>query len=103
MIKMPGRRVARPGEPTKSEGPDAPELTPEEIQAKINANRALFIKYANELQDQAIKALDIVRRRTPTACSTSARRSTRRARAVISSTGTRTTRRLGSSTRPTRS
>ena len=63
MIKMPGRRVARPGEPTKSEGPDAPELTPEEIQAKINANRALFIKYANELQDQAIRALDIVRKK----------------------------------------
>jgi hypothetical protein len=63
MIKMPGRRVARPGEPTKSEGPDAPELTPEEIQAKINANRALFLKYANELQDQAIRALDIVRKK----------------------------------------
>ena len=63
MIKMPGRRVARPGEPTKSEGPDAPELTPEEIQAKINGNRALFIKYANELQDQAIRALDIVRKK----------------------------------------
>ena len=63
MIKMPGRRVARPGEPTKSEGPDAPELTPEEIQAKINANRALFIKYANELQTQAIRALDIVRKK----------------------------------------
>lgn len=63
MIKMPGRRVARPGEPTKSEGPDAPELTPEEIQAKINANRPLFLKYANELQDQAIRALDIVRKK----------------------------------------
>ena len=63
MIKMPGRPVARPGEPTKSEGPDAPELTAEEIQAKINANRALFIKYANELQDQAVKALNIVRKK----------------------------------------
>jgi len=63
MIKMPGRRVARPGEKTKSEGPDAPELTAEEIQAKINADRAKFLKYANELQNQAIKALDIVRRK----------------------------------------
>jgi hypothetical protein len=63
MIKMPGRRVARPGEKTKSEGPDAPELTPEEIQAKINADRGKFLKYANELQNQAIKALDIVRKK----------------------------------------
>jgi len=63
MIKMPGRRVARPGEPTSSEGPDAPELTPEQIQAKINADRGKFIRYANELQDQAIKALDLVRKK----------------------------------------
>jgi hypothetical protein len=63
MIKMPGRRAARPGEPTKSEGPDAPELSPEEIQKKIDADRAKFIRYANELQDQAIKALDIVRKK----------------------------------------
>jgi len=63
MIKMPGRRAARPGEATKSEGPDAPELSPEEIQAKIDADRAKFIRYANELQTQAIKALDIVRKK----------------------------------------
>jgi hypothetical protein len=63
MIKMPGRRAARPGEKTKSEGPDAPELSAEEIQAKINADRGKFIRYANELQDQAIKALDIVRKK----------------------------------------
>jgi hypothetical protein len=63
MIKMPGRRVSRPGEKTKSEGPDAPELSADEIQAKINADRAKFIRYANELQNQAIKALDIVRKK----------------------------------------
>jgi hypothetical protein len=62
MVKAPGRRVARPGEKTKSEGPDAPELTPEEITAKINGNRQLFLKYANELQTQAIKALEITRK-----------------------------------------
>jgi hypothetical protein len=63
LIKMPGRRAARPGEKTKSEGPDAPELTPEEIQAKINADRGKFLRYANDLQDTAIKALDIVRKK----------------------------------------
>jgi hypothetical protein len=62
MIKVPGRPVARPGEPTKSEGPDAPELTAEEITAKINANRALFLKYANALQTHAIRTLAIVRK-----------------------------------------
>jgi len=59
---VPGRKVARPGEKTKSEGPDAPELTPEEITAKINANRPLFLKYANDLQRHAIRALAIVRK-----------------------------------------
>jgi len=62
MIKMPGRIVARPGEKTKSEGPDAPELSAEEITAKINRNRPLFLKYANALQTQAIRALAIARK-----------------------------------------
>jgi len=62
MIKVPGRKIARPGEKTKSEGPDAPELTPEEITAKINGNRPLFLKYANDLQRHAIRALEIVRK-----------------------------------------
>jgi hypothetical protein len=60
MIKMPGRLVARPGEKTKSEGPDAPELTAEEIAAKINMDRNKFLKYANDLQDQAVKTLAII-------------------------------------------
>src|SRR5262245_4262641 len=34
LLKMPGRKVAPAGVQTKSEGPDAPELTPEEIQVK---------------------------------------------------------------------
>ncbi len=62
MIKVPGRPVARPGEKTKSEGPDAPELTPEEIKAKIDKDRAKFLKYANDLQDHAVRALEITRR-----------------------------------------
>jgi hypothetical protein len=63
MIKMPGRLIARPGEKTKSEGPDAPELTPEEIAAKINMDRAKFLNYANTLQDQAVKTLDIIHKK----------------------------------------
>ena len=63
MIKMPGRLVARPGEKTKSEGPDAPELTAPEIAAKINADRGKFLKYANDLQDQAVKTLNIIHKK----------------------------------------
>jgi hypothetical protein len=55
LLKMPGRKVAPPGVQTKSEGPDAPELTPEEIQAKIDADRAKWLKLATNLQEQARK------------------------------------------------
>ena len=63
LLKMPGRKVARPGQKTQSEGPDAPELTAEQIYAKINSNRPLFIKYANGLQNTAKKALAAARAR----------------------------------------
>jgi cytochrome c556 len=62
MVRVPGRVVARPGEKTKSEGPDAPELTAEEIKAKIDQDRGKFLKYSNDLQDQAVKALAIARK-----------------------------------------
>jgi len=62
MVRVPGRIVARPGEKTKSEGPDAPELTAEEIKAKIDMDRGKFLKYSNDLQEQAVKALAIARK-----------------------------------------
>ena len=61
LLKMNGRKVARTGERTQSEGPNAPELTADQIYAKINGNRALFIKYANGLQNTAKKALAAAR------------------------------------------
>jgi hypothetical protein len=64
LLKMPGRQVAKPGEKTKSEGPDAPELTAPEIAKKIGANRALWLKYANGLQGAALKALDAARKKS---------------------------------------
>lgn len=63
LLKMPGRIAARPGDKTKSEGPDAPELTPEEIQAKIDADRTKWLKYATNLQDQARKTWDAANKR----------------------------------------
>ena len=62
LLKMPGREVARPGEKTKSEGPDAPELTAEEISAKINGDRQKFYDHANELQKTAISALNAAKK-----------------------------------------
>jgi hypothetical protein len=58
LLKMPGRIAANPDDKTKSEGPDAPELTPQEIQAKIDADRAKWVKYASNLQEQAKKTWD---------------------------------------------
>jgi hypothetical protein len=63
LLKMPGRKAASPGDKTKSEGPDAPELTPEEIQAKIDGDRAKWVMYATNLQEQARKTHDAAKRR----------------------------------------
>jgi hypothetical protein len=63
LLKMPGRKAASPGDKTKSEGPDAPELTAEEIQAKIDGDRAKWLKYANNLQEQARKTHDAAKKR----------------------------------------
>jgi hypothetical protein len=63
LLKMPGRKAASPGDQTKSEGPDAPELTPEEIQAKMDGDRAKWLMYATNLQEQARKTHDAAKRR----------------------------------------
>jgi hypothetical protein len=63
LLKMPGRKAASPGDQTKSEGPDAPELTPDEIQAKMDGDRAKWLKYATNLQDQARKTYEAAKRK----------------------------------------
>jgi hypothetical protein len=62
LLKIP-RRVAPPGDRNNSTGPHAPELSPEQIQAKIDQDRALWNTHANELRDKAIKVLEIVNAR----------------------------------------
>jgi hypothetical protein len=62
LLKMP-RSVAPPGDKNNSGGPNAPELSPEQIQAKIDQDRALWNKHVNELRDSALKVLDIVKAR----------------------------------------
>ena len=62
LLKMP-RPVAPPGDKNKSAGPNAPELSPEQILAKIDGDRALWNRHANELRDEAVKVLEIVRKK----------------------------------------
>ena len=62
LIKMPGRRVARPEEENTSEGPT--ELPPIQIQAKIEQNPELFYKYADALQATGIEALTAVKNKS---------------------------------------
>jgi plastocyanin len=57
LLKMRGRAVAKPEEADTKSGPNAPELTPTEIQEKIGRDWNLWLKYANGLQSTAIKGL----------------------------------------------
>ena len=64
LLKMP-RVVAPPGDPDQnnSAGPNAPELSPAQIQAKIEQDRALWNSFADELGKEALKVLDVVKRK----------------------------------------
>jgi len=58
LIKMVGRPMAQPGE--MNTDPEGPELPPAQIAAKVNRTRAKWNKYANALQDLAVKTLAVV-------------------------------------------
>ena len=62
LLKMV-RPVAPPGDKNRSAGPNAPELSPEPIQAKIDRDRALWNRHADSLRDEAVKVLAIVKAR----------------------------------------
>jgi len=57
------RPVAPHGDKNKSSGASAPELSPEQIRAKIDQNRALWNKHADQLRDEAVTVLEIVKNR----------------------------------------
>jgi hypothetical protein len=59
LLKVPGRRVARPEEENTSAGPT--ELPPIQIQARIAENQALFDKLADDLQNVSKEALGDVK------------------------------------------
>jgi hypothetical protein len=65
LLRMHPRRAA-PADykfDAKERGPGAPELAPEEIQKKIDADPAMFDRHADELRNEAIKVIDIVKAR----------------------------------------
>ena len=64
LLKMKGREIARPGEALGNSGLDgAAELTPAEIQEKVNRDWSLWISHANRLQETAIEAWRIANAR----------------------------------------
>jgi cytochrome c556 len=57
LLFTPGRAMSRPEEANSKSQPDAPELTPAQIEKKIADNRAEWVKHAKDLQATAMKAL----------------------------------------------
>jgi hypothetical protein len=62
LLKLP-RPVAPPGDTNTSSGPNAPELSPEDIQKKIDADRPLWNKHADDLREAGLKVMAIVRKK----------------------------------------
>jgi cytochrome c556 len=62
LLKIP-RLFAPPGDLNVSQGPDAPELSPDAIKEKVYADRAKWNGYAEALRGVAIDAIDIVNKR----------------------------------------
>jgi hypothetical protein len=56
LLKMPGRHVALPEQANLKTTPDAPELTPTQIEEKIAKDRAAWEKKADALQATSVKA-----------------------------------------------
>jgi formate-dependent nitrite reductase cytochrome c552 subunit len=59
LLKIP--RAAAPAGAADTRGPNAPELSPEQVLAKINQDRALWNKHADELRNVAIETMAIVK------------------------------------------
>jgi len=62
LLKMK-RPMAPPDDLKTPSQRGAPELSPAEIQAKVDQNRALWNKFADGLRDQALKSLKIAKAR----------------------------------------
>ena len=62
LLKMP-RRVAPEGDKNELSGPGQPELAPEQIQAKLDHDRRLWNSHVDQLRDEFVKVLAIVKAR----------------------------------------
>ena len=62
LLKMP-RRMAPPSPENKPSKGAEPELPPEQIQAKIDQDRALWNKYSDALRDAALNTVKVARAR----------------------------------------
>jgi hypothetical protein len=58
LLMTPGRRISAPADENTAAGPD--ELTPKQIQAKIDANRDAWLKHVTELQSVGKETMNIV-------------------------------------------
>lgn len=59
LLMTPGRRVAHEGQHLEDEGTEG-NLTQEEAQVAIDANRDTFIAYAAALRDTAVRAIEAI-------------------------------------------
>ena len=66
LLQMPGRHVAGPGEKAENENI---ELAPEEIEARLNQDRASWIALAHGLHDAGMTALHAIDAKDPPALS----------------------------------
>jgi len=62
LLKIP-RPFAPPGDLNNSSGPNAPELSPDAIRAKVEADKTLWNSHVEDLRAVAIEILDIVERK----------------------------------------
>lgn len=62
LLKVP-RPIAPPGELNYSVGPDASELTPDQIKAKLEADPVLWNAKIEALRNIGLEVLDIVKRK----------------------------------------
>jgi hypothetical protein len=62
LLKIP-RPFAPPGDENESHGPNAPELSPAQIQAKVDADRALWSSHVEELRSVALEVMEIVKKK----------------------------------------
>jgi len=58
LLRMPGRQMALPDELDAKTAPDAPELTPRQIEEKVSKDLENWGKKADALREAAVKAID---------------------------------------------